>query len=248
MACARVGRPPLPAAPDGTTPPLFSEGERSVVELYLAAIDAARESIYLENQFFAHAEVFAALDRALERGVRVVALVPRSPLAEVRRARADPRFAPLFERLGALGRHERFTLAGLVATDGPGRHRDVYVHAKAAIVDDAWATIGSANLERRSLERDAELNLACWDAAAAGALRRDLFAEHLGPTDDATTAEAFDRFARVARENAERLERGEPLHALAVALPSDRYGEAPTPSRAGRRGCCGGVRGREARS
>jgi phosphatidylserine/phosphatidylglycerophosphate/cardiolipin synthase-like enzyme len=48
------------------------------------------------------------------------------------------------------------------------------------IVDDAWMTVGSANLEKNSLERDTELNVTCWDGDVVASLRRELFAEHAG--------------------------------------------------------------------
>jgi phosphatidylserine/phosphatidylglycerophosphate/cardiolipin synthase-like enzyme len=44
----------------------------------------------------------------------------------------------------------------------------VYVHAKVAVVDDVWATIGSDNLNRRSWTHDSELSVAVLDAAHDG--------------------------------------------------------------------------------
>ena len=152
------------------------ERERSILEAYAAAIDGAREWIYLENQFFFSRPIFERLEAALARGVHVVAVVPGRPLPEVHDARA--RHPRLFQTLAALGRHDRFTLAALAWTDADGRRRDVYVHSKMAIVDDVWTTVGSANLERSSLERATEMNVVCWDAGVAGALRRDLLGEH----------------------------------------------------------------------
>src|SRR3546814_19493346 len=60
-----------------------------------------------------------------------------------------------------------------------GRRHDIYVHAKIMLVDDTWATIGSCNLHRRSLEGHSELNLSVWDSKVARALRCELLAEHL---------------------------------------------------------------------
>jgi phosphatidylserine/phosphatidylglycerophosphate/cardiolipin synthase-like enzyme len=151
--------------------------EKSVLESYVGAIDAAREWIYVENQFFFSHPIFERLDAALRRGVEVVVVVPGRPLPEVYEARK--RHPRLFAALEALGRHERFTLAALVATDGDGTRRDVYVHAKMAIVDGVWMTVGSANLEKQSLERATELNIVCWDSAIVAALWHDLVAEHL---------------------------------------------------------------------
>jgi phosphatidylserine/phosphatidylglycerophosphate/cardiolipin synthase-like enzyme len=55
----------------------------------------------------------------------------------------------------------------------------VYVHAKIAIVDDRWLTIGSANLNEHSLFNDTEMNLVCHDERLARDLRLRLWAEHL---------------------------------------------------------------------
>jgi len=181
--------------------------ERSILEAYVAAIDAAREWIYCENQFFFTHRIFERLDAALRRGVQVLVLVPGRPLPEVLEARK--RHPGLFAALEALAHHERFTLAGLAWADDAGVRHDVYVHSKLMLVDDAWMTVGSANLERSSLERHTELNVACWDAGIASALRRDLFAEHGG---DVPAAEIHSPVAAL-RSAADR-----PLDALRSGL------------------------------
>ncbi len=199
----------------------IAAGETSIAEQYGAAIDAAERAIYFEQQFFHSAEIFARLDAALRRGVAVTAVVPRTPLEMVREARRDPRNAAIHDALAALARHERFTLAGLVAGG-----RDVYVHAKAMLIDDGWATIGSANLANRSFYGDTEMNASFWDAGTVRALRRDLLLEHLGvDTGDLDASAALDRFRDVATANQGRLARGEPLAGLAVAIDPARYGE-----------------------
>src|SRR5258706_348196 len=147
--------PPAGASDDLTVPPsetpacgdvvvqiarTIRGGERSILEQYVNAIDAARSAIYAENQLPLSPTIFARLDAALGRGVEVVLLVPRSPLDVVRQARRNPKGAPIFDALAGLGRHERFTMAGLVMTDAPGAYRDGYVHAQTAIVDDESAT------------------------------------------------------------------------------------------------------------
>ncbi len=77
-----------------------------------------------------------------------------------------------------------------------------YVHAKTAVVDDQWATVGTANLDGVSLSlseqeyaartflfgpdrtdpnlRGSEVNAVIHDPAAAADLRKKLWAEHLG--------------------------------------------------------------------
>ena len=214
-----------PTAAPGAAPFAIEGGERSVLEQYLAAVEAARRAIYLENQFLHAPEVLAGLEAALARGVEVVFLVPAVPMPEIGAARRDPRAAALFAQLEVLGRHPCFTLAGLAASGGAARYQDIYIHAKAALVDDAWATIGSTNVASRSFYGDTELNASFWDARATRALRCALLREHLGvDTADLDAAAALVRFREVARANRERRARGEPLQGLAFALDPARYG------------------------
>src|SRR5207244_11687372 len=120
-------------------------------------------------------------------------------------ARRAPRAAALFAQLEALGRHPRFTLAGLAASLGGGRYQDVYVHAKAALIDDAWATIGSTNVASRSFYADTELNASLWDPGTARALRSALFREHLGvDTAALDDGAALALFRDVAPANRDR--------------------------------------------
>ena len=209
----------------GAAPYPIEAGEQSVLEQYLAAINAATRSVYLENQFLHSLDVLERLEAALARGVAVVFLAPGMPMPDIQAARSDPRAAGFFAKLEALGRHPQFTLAGLAASCGGGRHEDVYVHAKAALVDDVWGTIGSTNVASRSFHADTELNVSFWDARAARALRCSLLQEHLG----VDTAALDDRaalalFRDVARANRDRRVRGEPFQGLAFALDPARYG------------------------
>ena len=86
------------------------------------------------------------------------------------------------------------TAAGGARGDDPfavGSRRDdpLYVHAKVAIVDDRWLTVGSANLNAHSLLNDTEMNVVTDDPAAARDTRVRLWAEHL-ELDEATVAGA----------------------------------------------------------
>lgn len=135
-------------------------GERTILEQTLLAIGAARDTLYLEHQRIDLPEVVDALRAAAERGVAITAVVPA----------ADQHDAGLL----ALAGHPRFTLVGLTASAPDGSRHPVWVHSKVMIVDDAWATVGSANLHRHSLTGNAELNLAIWDPSFARELREEL--------------------------------------------------------------------------
>ena len=95
----------------------------------------------------------------------------------------------------------------------------VYVHAKIAVIDDVWASIGSGNLNLRSWTHDSELSCAVLDETRdlrepkspgssndvarvfARDLRLKLAMEHLDMDDPAKLVEpiaAFQAFAETA--------------------------------------------------
>jgi cardiolipin synthase A/B len=201
------------------------EGEFSIRDQYLSALAAARHTIYIEDQALGAPEVVEALHDALGRGVEVVVLLPVDPNEEMAAARTDPRTAPFWQRLGALGDHEHFTLAGIARNgERPGEYQNAYVHAKIALIDDVWATIGSANIGNRSFYGDTELNASFWYRPTVTELRRDLLLEHLGrDTAELDDVQALRLYARIARENTERRDRGECMEGLAFALDPGTY-------------------------
>lgn len=142
------------------------QGERTILDQTLLAIGAARRTLYLEHQRIDVPDVLDALRAAADRGVAVTAVVP----AEDDHATG----------LRALADHPRFTLVGLTGRAVDGSWHPVWVHSKLMIVDDTWATVGSANLHRHSLTGNAELNLAIWDPVFVGGLRTSLADEHRG--------------------------------------------------------------------
>jgi cardiolipin synthase len=185
-------------------------GERSIFEQYLLAIDAARRSIYIENQALRVAAIIEKLDHALKRGVEVVALVPGEPEEWVRTARGQSEHKGLFDQLAALGFHERFALVGIAGPDGSGGRNAVYVHAKIMLIDDAWATIGSCNLHSGSLFGHTEMNASFWDPKVVRALRCELLAEHLDrPTGDLDDRAALTLYRQVARDNRRKRDAGD---------------------------------------
>lgn len=184
-------------------------GERSIVEQYLLAIDAARSSIYIENQAVPVPAVAQRLEEALKRGVEVVALVPAEPEGHVRAARRNPERKELFDRLEALGRYGRFALVGIAGPNDRGGRSNVYVHAKVMLIDDVFATVGSCNLHAFSLNGNTEMNASFADPKVVRALRCELLAEHLGQD----TAHLDDRAAlalyrQVAQDNCRRRDAG----------------------------------------
>jgi phosphatidylserine/phosphatidylglycerophosphate/cardiolipin synthase-like enzyme len=151
-------------------------GDFSVLEAYVGAFRNARRLIYIENQFLWSTEVVAVLAEILRRppadDFRLCVVLPTHP----NNGNDDTR-----GQLGVLreaDRHGRL-LAGTIGP--PNRNRPpVYVHAKVCVVDDAWLTVGSANLNEHSLFNDTEVNLVTDDATLARHVRERLWSEHLG--------------------------------------------------------------------
>jgi len=93
------------------------------------------------------------------------------------------------------------------------------------LVDDAWATIGSANILTRSFHADTELNASFWHPDTVHALRTELLAEHLGvDTARLELSAALRLFAERARRNRAARSARQPLAGLAWALDGSRYG------------------------
>jgi cardiolipin synthase len=112
-----------------------------------------------------------ALVRAARRGVRIRIIVPGRV--------TDQRFVRLASR-----RMYRELLAGGVQIY---EYRPSMTHAKVMIVDDAWAVIGTTNVDNRSFEHNDEVNLAFREVAVTERLRRDFEAD-LAASDEITLA------------------------------------------------------------
>lgn len=175
------------------------EGIQGIAQQYANAFNNIRRFVYLENQYFwLHA--FLGVDigdfgpnspdmernmyllaQALERGASVMLLLPDHP--NVGRAFTDIGLDHLRKnapQAAAAGRIQAFCLASSANYEGKEYYRPIYVHAKVAIIDDAWSTIGSANLNNRGMRDDAEINVAVLQADFARDLRILLWSEHLG--------------------------------------------------------------------
>jgi cardiolipin synthase A/B len=96
------------------------------------------------------------------------------------------------------------------------------------LIDDSWATVGSCNLHRFSLFGNGELNAAFSHAVTVRALRIALFDEHLAQDTSALDdRRALQLFRRIARENRQRHENGDPKwQGLAFSLDVATYGRS----------------------
>jgi phosphatidylserine/phosphatidylglycerophosphate/cardiolipin synthase-like enzyme len=172
-------RPGYPFAPDG---------ERSVARGYAKALRRARRLIYLQDQYMWSPHIARLLAAALQRSLElhVVVVVPRHPDVDGRLALPPNQVGRLEAlevcRRAAADRLHVFDLENHCGTP-------VYAHAKVAVMDDVWAAVGSANLNRRSWSHDSELTAAVLDERPDG--RR--------PADPGGLGDGARRFARDLR-------------------------------------------------
>lgn len=208
-------------APEGVW---STERDGGILEAYERAFAAARRFVYVENQYFTSPRIAEALAAALDRSPGLEAILLLNEHMDVptydawQKQRLRELGFPDHPRLGVFALHAPRRVASDPAT------RRVYVHSKVAIVDDAWCTIGSANLDSASLHearefpidvpRNVELNAVFTDPAFGATLRRRLWGEHLGDRGVWRTGEPqggwLARWRRVAQENAARLISGDP--------------------------------------
>jgi phosphatidylserine/phosphatidylglycerophosphate/cardiolipin synthase-like enzyme len=175
----------------------WRDGEWSILESYLRALRSAKRLVYLESQFLWSPEVVFVLAEKLRRppcdDFRMIVLLPARPNNGADDSRGQ--VGILIEADKESGDTQRF-LACTLFQPGPGGN-PVYVHSKAAVVDDTWLTIGSANLNEHSLFNDTEANVVVRDPALAREMRLRLWEEHLErPRQeiDGDPSRVFDEF------------------------------------------------------
>lgn len=133
---------------------------RDIERAYLGAITGAQREIIIANAYFLPGRVFRrALKRAARRGVRVVLLL---------QGKVEYRL----QHYATHALYGQFLAAGVEIHE----YQASYLHAKVAVVDGHWATVGSSNIDPFSLLLAREANLAIRDAGFAGELRASLLA------------------------------------------------------------------------
>ena len=196
-------------------------GDFRIVESYLRALRSAERFVYAENQFLWSPEVAATLAHKLasppSEDFRMLVVLPARP-----NTGADDTRGVLAELIAADAGAGRLLACALYARSG-NRSSPVYVHAKLAIVDDRWLTLGSANLNEHSLFNDTELNLVTHDPRVVKDVRLRLWSEHLECSIDAIGGNPTDviesLWRPIGREQRARQERRSPLTHRLVELP-----------------------------
>ena len=135
-------------------------------ELYINSLDAAEKKVQLINPYFTPIKsIRKAIKRALQRGVEVEIMIP---------GKSDIPFTP----------DAAFYLANKLQKKGA----KIYVfnggfhHAKIMMVDDLFCTVGSTNLNSRSLCYDYEVNALIFNKTTTNELVRVFEKDKLNST------------------------------------------------------------------
>ncbi|MCX7157157.1 MAG: cardiolipin synthase ClsB [Rhodocyclales bacterium] len=193
---AHLGHRPSPPAPLPETPAVSGTMEaallirdnlghrRDIESAYLAAIRSARRQIVIANAYFLPGRRFSrALLAAAQRGVSVKLLL---------QGRSDH----VLLHYATLALYDRMLSAGVRVFE----YEKAYLHAKVAVVDLNWATVGSSNIDPFSLLLSREANVVVRDAAFAKALHASLEAAIEGASREIRSADQRRRswLARLA--------------------------------------------------
>ncbi len=159
-----------------------SAGASPVRTMYYLAIASARRSILIANPYFVPDQVaIDALRGARARGVEVRVIVSG--------IRND----------NWLARHNSVRLIGSLLEAGVEiyEYNRTMLHQKTMVVDDAWATVGTANFDNRSFAFNEESNVSIHDRGCVARLVR-IFADDLA-VSDRVTLDAWQRRGVVTR-------------------------------------------------
>lgn len=131
---------------------------REVEALNLAAIAAARHTIYLENQYLAARDLVDAMAARLveDDGPEIVIVLPRSSESPLEQQAMDSARHLLIQVLWAADDHHRLGVYWPVTDRGA----PIYIHSKVLVVDDRLLRVGSSNLNNRSMGFDSECDIA----------------------------------------------------------------------------------------
>ena len=131
---------------------------RDIEHAYLQAIHLARHEILISNAYFLPGRRFRkVLFAAAQRGVAVKLLL---------QGQTDH----ILLHYATQSLYDRMLSAGVRIFE----YEPAELHAKVAVIDDDWATVGSSNIDPFSLLLSREANVVVRDAVLAGELRTSL--------------------------------------------------------------------------
>ncbi len=221
----------------------IENSETAIHHLYTNTIGHLDDYLYIENQYFRHDKLAGGLvermkylrnngsDKtphiflvinpagAASRGTteETLAKLAKGPAWEESKKTLNPGEVAELEALGI-----RISLCTL-ATSGQRKdfwgseywdYKLINIHTKVLISDDVFFTIGSANLNYRSMMADNELNVACHDEQLPEDFRHEVMGMHMGEgySGELSMEELFEEWETLRTLNDEIIEnRNTPL-------------------------------------
>lgn len=173
------------------TIPVYENGKevREVEKLYVDSIEAAKRTIYIENQYFTSSKVTDALARRLREkdGPEIVMVLHRNYPGLMENSTMGILRKKV---MAALERADRYKRLGVFYPLRKSEDTPINVHSKLMIVDNQLVRIGSSNLSNRSMGLDTECDIAIESNGNPECerviinFRNDLLAEHLGTSTE----------------------------------------------------------------
>ncbi|MCX5797541.1 MAG: phosphatidylserine/phosphatidylglycerophosphate/cardiolipin synthase family protein [Elusimicrobia bacterium] len=132
--------------------------DQNIKAAYIRAFATAQTSIRIANPYFMDADVVQTLCEAAGRKVKVQVVLPEDNDVKIVQRGSRAYYPDLIQ-------------AGVEVYEYQGR----MAHEKVAVIDTYWSTVGSSNLDTRSLSNNDELNLVLMDRKLAAYIERWLF-------------------------------------------------------------------------
>jgi phospholipase D1/2 len=162
---------------------------QEIRRLFLDAINTAERVIYIENQYFSSKALYTALltrmrdtSRSRVEIVLMIAKDAEAVLEQLSIGFVQTKLVHHLKEVAAATGHS-FGVYYPASVGADGKDVATYIHSKLLLVDDRFLSIGSANMNNRSMGYDTEVNVA-WEVPADDPsvhdVRVSLLAEHTG--------------------------------------------------------------------
>lgn len=167
------------------------DGEHDIYKAYALAIQEAKKTIHITNAYFVpDVQILQALCDAAQRGVDVKIILPSVTDSGLVLHAAQSFYAEMLECSIKIFQLQQAVL-----------------HAKTAVIDNVWSTVGSTNLDTRSFLLNKEINVIVFGDEFGSAMER-AFSEDLRNTIQVTKEKweqrpLFDKFKEWAARSLE---------------------------------------------
>ncbi|MFN8674559.1 MAG: phosphatidylserine/phosphatidylglycerophosphate/cardiolipin synthase family protein [Candidatus Sericytochromatia bacterium] len=156
------------------TNPLAKPKKTELYNMFLAAIDTAKDNIKMAMPYFTDDNLIEHLRNAQRRGVKVTVIIPYKS------------FYKAVEMVNTLSVNQLYSSGVSIFRGGKD---GTYNHSKVMTVDNVWTTIGSCNADARAFNNNQELNIAISDPAFTEEVNKRFFEKTIAESERGTYTE-----------------------------------------------------------